>query len=138
MNSKSAYLLLSVGMLVSPLSLAGGLSNEQINAYYEAWSSGNDDTVMSYFADSIVYEDVATEKVSSGPTEVRAFATKFLDSAPGVKITPTSILVGDTSAAVEWTMSAGEGDEAWSVRGVAILNHAGGKITRATDYWDAE
>ncbi|MCA9233561.1 MAG: hypothetical protein KDA57_23175, partial [Planctomycetales bacterium] len=61
-----------------------------------------------------------------------------LDSAPGVKITPTSILVGDTSAAVEWTMSAGEGDEAWSVRGVAILNHAGGKITRATDYWDAE
>ena len=39
-------------------------------------------------------------------------------------------------AAVEWVMSGGTGEEAWSVRGVCVLETREGKISRATDYWD--
>ena len=92
---------------------------------------------MAYFADAIVYEDGATGDMADGRAVVRAFAVKFLEETPGVQVVPTSILVGSETAAVEWTMSAGEGDHAWQMRGAAILHHAGGRITRATDYWDA-
>lgn len=117
---------------------AAELTEQTLRAYYAAWSSGKVDSVMGYFGPGIVYEDVATGELADGPDAVRAFAQKFLDGTPGVKVQPSSILIGPTSAAVEWTMSAGTGAEAWRVRGAAILQHADGRITRATDYWNAE
>jgi limonene-1,2-epoxide hydrolase len=126
-----------ITMLSAPVG-AVELTEEKIRAYYAAWTEGNLENLMSYFTADAVYEDVATGDLSTGKEKVRAFAKKFLDGTPGVKVEPTSILVGKDSAAVEWTMSAGTGDEAWSVRGVAILKHRDGQITRATDYWNSE
>ncbi len=117
---------------------AAELTADDIRAYYGAWSEGNLDKVMGYFTADAVYEDVATGDLATGKDAVRAFAKKFLDNTPGVRVDPTSVLVGDASAAVEWTMSAGTGSEAWSVRGVAIIEHSGGRITKATDYWNSE
>ncbi len=126
--------------LVLPFAAAGAaeLGEDRVRAYYAAWSSGKVEEVMPYFTSDVVYEDVATGDLAKGPDEVRAFASKFLSSTPGVKIEPTRILIGDRTAAVEWTMSAGSGTDAWSVRGVAILEHRDGQIARATDYWDEE
>ncbi len=117
---------------------AAELSETRLRAYYSAWSSGDVEGVMSYFTPATVYEDVATGELATGTAEVRAFATKFLESSPGVSVEPTSILIGERSAADEWTMKAGTGKEAWSVRGVAILQHRDGQIVRATDYWDSK
>jgi steroid delta-isomerase-like uncharacterized protein len=139
--SKRVNVLLTALVITGFLALPAGaadLGEQQIRAYYTAWSSGDLDGLMSYFAEDAVYEDVATGDLSTGKANVRIFAAKFLEDTPGVRVVPTSVLVGDGAAAVEWTMSAGAGDEAWSVRGVAIIKHAGGKITRATDYWNKE
>ncbi len=134
----SISLCLLCCVMVSFVASAETLNEARVRAYYQAWSSGDVDQVMPYFASTIVYEDVATGERAAGTAEVRAFAAKFLSSTPGVQVEPGSVLVGPTSAAVEWTMSAGEGEAAWSVRGVAIIDHADGLITRATDYWNAE
>lgn len=117
---------------------AAELDEARVRAYYTAWTSANVDALMTYFTPDTVYEDVATGELARGAAEVRAFATKFLQSSPGVSVEPTSILVGAHSAAVEWTMKAGTGKDAWEVRGVAILQHHDGQITRATDYWDSK
>lgn len=123
--------------MANPLS-AAELTEKAIKDYYSAWSDANLDNVLSFFADGAIYEDVATGDLSTGKEQIRAFAKKFLEGTPGVKVVPTSVLIGNGSAAVEWTMSAGTGQEAWSVRGAAIIQHHEGYITRATDYWNAE
>ncbi|HJP35782.1 MAG TPA: nuclear transport factor 2 family protein [Gammaproteobacteria bacterium] len=117
---------------------AAEITEETIETYYAAWSNHDVDAVMAYFTDDCVYEDVATGDLATGEKEIRAFAKKFLDGTPDVKVTPASITIGGARAAVEWIMSAGSGDEAWSVRGVAILVLRDGRISRATDYWDVE
>lgn len=114
------------------------LSEDGIKAYYAAWSANDIKGVMRHFHDKCVYEDVATGDLASGHDEVRAFAKKFLDGTPGVKVVPASITIDSERAAVEWIMSAGSGEEAWSVRGVAIIEHHDGRISRATDYWNTE
>lgn len=134
-RSMNVALLLAL-VATAPLAAAAGLTEARVRTYYAAWSSANVEQLMTYFAPDAVYEDVATGELATGATEVRAFATKFLQASPGVTVEPTSILVGDRSAAVEWTMKAGTGKDAWSVRGVAILEHRDGQIVRATDYWD--
>lgn len=122
--------------MVATCASAGELTEQRVRAYYAAWSSGNVNEVMTFFTPDVVYEDVATGELAKGAAEVRGFAAKFLSESSGVKVEPTSILVGEHSAAVEWTMGAGTGKDAWTVRGVAVLEHRKGQITRATDYWD--
>lgn len=117
-------------------SFAGELGEGDINRYFEAWSASDVDKIMSYFGDGIVYEDVTTEELSTGGKEVRAFTQKFLNSTPGVKLIPNNIIISNNKAAIEWVMSAGTGDEAWEIRGVSIMQHENGKITRVTDYWN--
>jgi steroid delta-isomerase-like uncharacterized protein len=124
--------------VLSTAASADELTETRLEAYYAAWNSGKVEEVMSFFAPDVVYEDVATGDLAKGTEAVRAFAKKFLEGTPGVQVKPTSMLIGPASAAVEWTMSAGTGEEAWSVRGAAVLQHANGLITRATDYWNAE
>ena len=114
------------------------LTDSEIRAYYLAWSAGDVGRLLGYFSADAVYEDVATGERANGISEVRTFAETFLKRTPGMRVEPTSILIGTESAAVEWTMSGGAGKEAWHVRGVAILEHKGGQITRATDYWNAD
>ena len=132
-------LALSFALLAAiPFAGAAVLTEARVRDYYAAWSSGNVDEVMTYFTPDAVYEDVATAELATGAAEVRTFASKFLQSSPGVKVEPTNVVIGDHSAAVEWTMGAGAGKDAWTVRGAAILQHRDGQITRATDYWNSK
>lgn len=135
MTSVALFLTLSI---VCVCVSAADLTEDRVRAYYAAWSSGEVDELMTYFAPDVVYEDVATGELAKGPDEVRAFASKFLAGSPGVKVQPTSILLGERAAAVEWTMGAGSGADAWTVRGVTVLQHRDGQIARATDYWDSK
>lgn len=127
------YLCVALG---ANSSIAGELEEGDINRYFEAWSASDVDKIMSYFKDGIFYEDVTTEELSTGSKEVRTFVQKFLDNTPGVKLIPNNIIISDNKAAIEWTMSAGAGDDTWEIRGVSIMQHESGKITRVTDYWN--
>jgi steroid delta-isomerase-like uncharacterized protein len=119
-------------------SFANTVSEESMQSYYAAWTKGDVDAVMAYFTDDIVYADVATGASSSGMTDVRAFVQKFVDNYAGVKLTAASITIGKSSAAVEWVMSGGSGEEAWSVPGVCVFKVVDGRFSSATDYWNKE
>ena len=136
-------LFLAIAMVVGGFSLVSAASHSDteinkanIETYYEAWTQGDVDTIMGYFTDDIVYEDVATGALNTGAEAVRGFAQGFADKYKGVSLVPASVVIGHGGAAVEWVMSGGTGEEAWSVRGVCVLETRKGKISRATDYWD--
>jgi steroid delta-isomerase-like uncharacterized protein len=133
--------ILVVGlMLVSPMGIVGAteLDEDKMQAYYAAWSNGDVEAIMGYFGEDIVYADVPTKAKYSGSEAVRAFVQKFSEDYAGVKLTAASITIGTSSAAVEWVMSGGEGDQAWSVPGVCVFKLKNGLITSATDYWHKE
>jgi len=117
---------------------ANTINDESMQSYYVAWTKGDVDGVMSYFTDDIVYSDVATGARSSGTTEVRAFVQKFVDNYAGVKLAVASITIGESSAAVEWVMSGGTAEEAWSIPGVCVFKIVDGRFSSATDYWNKE
>ena len=112
------------------------ISKADIEAYYEAWTQQDVDAIMGYFTEDIVYEDVATGKLNTGTEAVRGFVQGFADNYKGVSLVPASVVIGHGGGAVEWVMSGGTGDEAWSIRGACVLDTRDGKISRATDYWD--
>ena len=123
-------------VLSANAAIAGKLGEGDLNTYFGAWSASDVDKIMAYFGDGIVYEDVTTGDLSSGRDEVRAFVQKFLEGTPGVKLAPSNTIITNSKAAIEWTMSAGTGDDAWEVRGVSIMEHKNGEIIRVTDYWN--
>ena len=91
---------------------------------------------MGYFSTDIVYEDVPKAEIAKGPAEVKAFVEKFFTDFAGARLAVSSVTVGETGAAAEWIISGGSGEDAWSVRGASVMEHAEGKISRVTDYWD--
>ena len=107
------------GLLVAGLLLAlpvtgisaAEMTAEKMRSYYAAWSAGDVDTIMSFFSDDIVYADVPTKASHAGNAAVRAFVQKFANDYAGVKLSAASITIGESSAAVEWIMSGGEGAE---------------------------
>ena len=134
---------IAAAMVMATFSWANGASHSEteiskadIEAYYEAWTQQDVDAIMGYFTEDIVYEDVATGKLNTGTEAVRGFVQGFADNYKGVSLVPASVVIGHGGAAVEWVMSGGTGDEAWSVRGACVLDTRDGKISRATDYWD--
>ena len=124
--------------IVGASATAEEMTADAMRAYYAAWSSGDVDAIMAYYTDEIVYADVATGARASGTQDVRAFAQKFVDENPGVKLTTASITIAESSAAVEWVMSGGTGADAWSVPGVCVFKLDGGRISSATDYWNKD
>ncbi len=110
---------LAVALLGGPV-WAAEIDDAGVRAYYDAWSRGDVDAIMGYFSDDIVYADVATGAHERGTEAVRAFAQKFVDGNPGVTLEVASVTIGPKSAAVEWVMKGGSGDEAWSVPGVCV------------------
>ena len=138
LKSFYAIVLLSLYSLSFAASGTGGIDEAAVEAYYAAWSNHDIKTVVGYFTEDCIYEDVATGDLAQGHDELRAFAKKFLDDTPGVKVVPQSITIGKKRAAVEWLMSGGSGADAWSVRGVAILEIKDGLFSRATDYWNVD
>jgi len=135
LNLKS--MLVTLLLTFAPLGFlsAAEMNEDAMKAYYAAWTSGDVDTIMGYFSDDIVYSDIPTGKHASGREAVRAFVQNFVDNYAGVKLTAATVTIGATSAAVEWVMSGGSGEEAWSVPGMCAFQLKDGFITSATDYW---
>ena len=112
------------------------LSDQMVRDYFNGWNTANIEKVMGYFSEEIVYEDVPKAEIAKGTEAVRAFVEQFYTDFAGARLAVESVTIGGKGAAAEWVMSAGSGDEAWSVRGVSIMEHKGGKISKVTDYWD--
>ncbi|PVZ68811.1 nuclear transport factor 2 family protein [Pelagibaculum spongiae] len=129
--------ILVFGVMASNTAMAeGSLTSADVSRYYQALSTHQIDLVGSFYDQNITYEDVATGESTKGNAAAIAFVKKFLEATPGVKVETQKVVVAANFATVEWLMSAGKGKNAWNVRGVSVIEHSNGKMTRVSDYWN--
>jgi steroid delta-isomerase-like uncharacterized protein len=115
--------------------------------FQELWASGDVSLVDSIFAEDGVYEDVASQDVSTGREEIRALIEEFFNWTPDTKIEWGESLVTPDRAAVEWVWSGTQTGaipnlmpatgRSFSVRGVSILHFRDGMISLSRDYYDS-
>jgi steroid delta-isomerase-like uncharacterized protein len=100
---------------------------------------------VTLFTDDVVYEDVTFGAVNHGKAETQAFIESFFPAFPDLAFEVTSRFAAGDRAGLEWVMTGTHrGDlpglpasgKRCNVRGATIVELAGGKIRRNSDYWD--
>ncbi len=115
---------------------AGGTS--MLEAYGEAWSSGDAAAVGALYTDDAVREDIPAGITSHGRTEIEAFATGLFKTDDDVSLEVTDGFSGETWAVVEWTFRGVRqgSDHELMFRGASVLELENGLISRESDYYD--
>jgi steroid delta-isomerase-like uncharacterized protein len=118
----------------SPSAAGGSI----LEAYGEAWSSGEATQVGALYTEDAVREDVPTATTSRGRAEIEALAAGLFETDDDVRLEVTGGFVGETWAVVEWTFSGARKETAGEVtfRGVSVIELDNGLISREADYYD--
>ena len=111
-----------------------------LKAFLDAFNRHDLDAIMGFFADDCVFYMPRGAGPRgdryAGKAEVRAGLAKRFEGIPDVHYGDDTHWVADNFGVSEWTLTgtstAGERIE---VRGVDLLEFAGGKITRKDSFW---
>lgn len=109
-----------------------------LDAYGQAWSSGDASRVAALYAEDAVREDVPTGITSRGRAAIEVFATGLFETDADVRLEVTDGFVGETWAVIEWTYSGvhqATGGEV-TFRGASVLELEGSLIREESDYYD--
>lgn len=121
-----------------------------LEAWGRAWSCGDPDAVLPFYADDGVYTDVASALTFKGHDEIRRFYRFMLAFSPDA-LTVFDAAYGDTTGfAARWTWSGTATGplsvhghlypatgRKYSVTGVSFCTLAAdGRIASHEDYWD--
>lgn len=109
-----------------------------LQAYEDAWSSGDAAQVAALYTEAAIRDDVPTGTTSNGRAEIEAFAAGLFAVDNDILLDVTDGFVGETWAVVEWTFSGihqATGAEV-TFRGASVLELEGGLISRESDYYD--
>jgi steroid delta-isomerase-like uncharacterized protein len=140
----AAILVLTIAMLAGPGLLRAQEASPTANtpsilqAYEDAWSSGDAAQVAALYSETAIREDVPTGTTSNGRAEIEAFASGLFAVDSDVLLDVTDGFVGETWAVVEWTFSGvhqATGSEV-TFRGASVLELEDGLISRESDYYD--
>ena len=111
-----------------------------------AWSTGDIDKILSFYADDCVYEDIALGRVSNGMGELRVFVQDNFTAFPDFRVGLKSCFTSGDHVCIESVISGThKGDipglppatgKAFSVRCAHICELREGKAFRVTDYYD--
>ena len=116
-----------------------------VNELYAAWSLHEPQRIDAIFTDDGIYNDVAGGKDHRGKEQIKQLLRAAFAWAPDFRVTMTSLIVGDHSAATEWISEGIQtgpvGDlpasgNSFRLRGASILTFRDGKIAKVTDYYD--
>ena len=116
-----------------------------IAEHWAAWSTHNMERVLALFTEDLLYEDVTMGVTNRSAAELRAFGEGFFSGFPDVTFELRSSFANGTSGSAEWVMrGTHKGDlpgmpatgKHVDVRGASVLEFAGDKIRRCSDYWD--
>ena len=117
-----------------------------LEGYTAAWSAHDVNTILSYFTDDCVYEDATLGVVNHNKQEFRAFLEQDFSAFPDFVQKEILRFTSGNYACLEWSMSGTHlgdypgmpvtGKSFADVRGVSVMELAGGKIRRTTDFWD--
>ena len=109
-----------------------------LQAYEQAWSSGDAAQVAALYTEHAVREDVPTGTISRGRAEIAAFASGLFEADTDVRLDVTDGFAGETWAVVEWTFSGTRQETRGELtfRGASVLELEDGLISRESDYYD--
>jgi steroid delta-isomerase-like uncharacterized protein len=116
-----------------------------LDEWIAAWSAHDLGRLVSIFTDNLIYEDVTMGRVNRTGAELQAFGQEFFSGFPDVMFELTSRFANGVWGGAEWVMRGTHtGDlpglpasgKRIEIRGASILEFAGNKIKRCSDYWD--
>ena len=106
-----------------------------------AWNSHDVERVLDVFTEDVVYEDVAFGVVNHGAAELRAFAAANFAAVPDFRVELVESSVKGGRGTIEWMLSGTDvglfkTGKRFSVRGVAVIELDGHRISRNSDFFD--
>jgi len=122
--------------------------NEAIaETFIKVWSDHNTDRLITLFADSCLYEEVATGRSYSTKEAISEYIDYTLKGVPDSKFEIVSLFACKDMASIEWiwsgTNSVGWEDmglpatnQKFEIRGVSVMKIEDRMIVRNSDYWD--
>lgn len=129
-------------MIGAPTALAQdatpAASSSILQAYGDAWSSGDAATVGALYTEDATRDDVPTGMVSEGRDAIEKLADALFTSDDDVRLEVTDGFAGESWAVVEWTFSGvhpATGREV-TFRGASVLELTDGLISEERDYYD--
>jgi len=113
-------------------------SSSILQAYGDAWSSGDAAEVGALYTEDAVRDDVPTGMSSDGRAAIEQLAEALFASDDDVRLEVTDGFVGENWAVVEWTFSGVHPTTGREVtfRGASVLELTGGLISEERDYYD--
>lgn len=107
---------------------------EMLDAFSTAWSDGDLEKVMSFFADDAVYLGSFGDDLDGTPfvgkAAIREGVAQYMAAFPGGRYERTAAVVDGDGAAVAWTFTWPTPDGSSSVRGCDFFEVANGRIRR--------
>ena len=131
-------LIASPGLVLAQEASPSADAASILQAYGDAWSSGDAAQVAALYNETAIREDIPTGTTSDGRAAIEAFAAGLFALDSDVRLDVTGGFAGQSWAVVEWTFSGihqATGGEV-TFRGVSVLELDGGLISRETDYYD--
>lgn len=109
-----------------------------LQAYGDAWSSGDAAEVGALYTENAVRDDVPTGTVSEGRAAIEKLADALFASDDNVRLEVTDGFVGENWVVVEWTFSGAHPATGREVtfRGASVLELTDGLISEERDYYD--
>ena len=113
------------------------------NKWVKFWNGLNAERASEVFTEDIVYEDVTFGVVFHGLDELKGFAENTFVTFPQSTFTLVNSSCSGQQGVIEWSWTAvddpiglcGTG-KTFTVRGVAVIEIKGNKISRNADFWD--
>ena len=121
-------------------SMSKRVTVEVLKGFLEAFNNHNLDSIMDYFAEDCVFFMPRGSTPHGdryvGKTEVRAGLAKRFEGIPNVHYGDDQHWVCGDFGVSEWTLTGTTvSGKKIEVRGVDLLEFAGGKITRKDSFW---
>jgi hypothetical protein len=108
----------------------GSIMAEWLERYFGAWNDCDHETIATYLADDVVFEDVAQGHTNTGKAEAMKAIRLACEHLPKNAFELLTLHSTATHWYVEWRMTPP------GARGVSVGTLADGKIDLSRDYWN--
>lgn len=112
-------------------------NSETVTAFCEAWSSLDVDTIMAFFAEDAVYDNIPMEPANVGKTMIREVIETFMAAPDAVRFEVHHQAENAEGVVMnERTDTFRMADHTITMRVMGVFELADGKITAWRDYFD--